>query len=109
MLDEAYVDFADANALKLALKYPNVIVARTFSKAYSLCFQRVGYFVGHPALMAALDKIRDSYNVNGLGQVGAIASTLENTDLLSRQFPAKSFRRDNGFRVNSPRSVLSRC
>ena len=74
VLDEAYVDFADANALKLALKYPHVLVARTFSKAYSLCFQRVGYFVGHPALIAALDKIRDSYNVNGLGQIGALAT-----------------------------------
>jgi histidinol-phosphate aminotransferase len=76
ILDEAYVDFAGGNAMKLALKYPNVIVARTFSKAYSLCFQRVGYFVAHPALIAALDKIRDSYNVNGLGQVAALA-TLE--------------------------------
>jgi histidinol-phosphate aminotransferase len=74
VLDEAYVDFAAENALKLALKYPHVLVARTFSKAYSLCFQRVGYFVGHPALIAALDKIRDSYNVNGLGQVAALAT-----------------------------------
>ncbi len=77
VLDEAYVDFAAANALKLALKHPHVLVSRTFSKAYSLCFQRVGYFVGHPALIAALDKIRDSYNVNGLGQVAALA-TLDN-------------------------------
>src|SRR6185503_20140247 len=69
ILDEAYVDFADENALSLALKYPHVIVSRTFSKAYSLCFQRVGYFVGNVELIAALDKIRDSYNVNGLGQV----------------------------------------
>jgi histidinol-phosphate aminotransferase len=76
VLDEAYVDFARENALQLALKYPHVLVARTFSKAYSLCFQRVGYFVGHPELIAALDKIRDSYNVNGLGQVAAVA-TLE--------------------------------
>ncbi|HEV2692972.1 MAG TPA: histidinol-phosphate transaminase [Verrucomicrobiae bacterium] len=74
VLDEAYVDFADENALKLALKFPNVLVARTFSKAYSLCFQRVGYFVGHPELIAALDKIRDSYNVNGLGQIAAEAT-----------------------------------
>lgn len=74
VLDEAYVDFADENALSLALKYPHVLVARTFSKAYSLCFQRVGYFVGHPGLIAALDKLRDSYNVNGLGQVGALAT-----------------------------------
>jgi histidinol-phosphate aminotransferase len=74
VLDEAYVDFAQENALRLALKYPHVLVARTFSKAYSLCFQRVGYFVGHPDLIAALHKIRDSYNVNGLGQVAAVAT-----------------------------------
>jgi histidinol-phosphate aminotransferase len=74
VLDEAYVDFAEENALKLALKFPHVLVARTFSKAYSLCFQRVGYFVGHSDLIAALHKIRDSYNVNGLGQVAAEAT-----------------------------------
>jgi histidinol-phosphate aminotransferase len=74
VLDEAYVDFADENAMALALKYPHVLVARTFSKAYSLCFQRVGYCVGHRDLIAALHKIRDSYNVNGLGQIGAEAT-----------------------------------
>jgi histidinol-phosphate aminotransferase len=74
VLDEAYVDFAAENALALALKHPHVLISRTFSKAYSLCFQRVGYFVGHPELIAALDKVRDSYNVNGLGQVAALAT-----------------------------------
>jgi histidinol-phosphate aminotransferase len=74
VLDEAYADFADDNALYLALRMPNVLVARTFSKACSLCFQRVGYFVGHPVLIAALQKIRDSYNVNGLGQIAAAAT-----------------------------------
>jgi histidinol-phosphate aminotransferase len=74
LLDEAYVDFASENAMGLALKYPHVLVARTFSKAYSLCFQRVGYCVGHPDLIGALHKIRDSYNVNGLGQVAALAT-----------------------------------
>ncbi|MEJ0088229.1 MAG: histidinol-phosphate transaminase [Limisphaerales bacterium] len=74
ILDEAYVDFAEENAMKLALKFPHVLVARTFSKAYSLCFQRVGYFVGSAELIAALDKIRDSYNVNGLGQIAAEAT-----------------------------------
>src|SRR5439155_3736576 len=74
VLDEAYVDFAHEHAMALALKHPNVIVARTFSKAYSLCFQRVGYFVGHRDLVEALHKIRDSYNVNGLGQVAAVAT-----------------------------------
>lgn len=74
VLDEAYADFAESNAIALALRHPHVMVARTFSKGYSLCFQRVGYFVGHPALVAALDAVRDSYNVNGLGQVAALAT-----------------------------------
>ncbi len=74
ILDEAYVDFAPENAMNLALKHPHVLVARTFSKAYSLCFQRVGYLVGNPELIAALHKIRDSYNVNGLGQIAAEAT-----------------------------------
>lgn len=74
VLDEAYVDFADEHALPLALEHPHVLVARTFSKAYSLCFQRIGYLVGHPELIGALDTIRDSYNVNGLGQIAAAAT-----------------------------------
>lgn len=74
LLDEAYVDFAQENALELALKHENVLVARTFSKAYSLCFQRVGYCLGPKELIGALHKIRDSYNVNGLGQIAAEAT-----------------------------------
>ena len=74
VLDEAHVDFAPEHAMSLALSHPHVLVARTFSKAYSLCFLRVGYFVGHPALITALDTIRDSYNVNGLGQIAALAA-----------------------------------
>ena len=74
VLDEAYVDFARESALELALKYPHVLIARTFSKGYSLCALRVGYFIGHPELIAALQRIRDSYNVNALGQVAAEAT-----------------------------------
>jgi len=85
VLDEAYVDFANENAMSLALKHPNVLVARTFSKAYSLCFQRVGYFVGHSVLIGAMQKIRDSYNVNGLGQVAALA-TLDDLPYYKRNF-----------------------
>jgi histidinol-phosphate aminotransferase len=97
VLDEAYVDFANANAMKLALQLPQVLVARTFSKAYSLCFQRVGYFVGHPELIAALHKMRDSYNVNGLGQIAAEA-TLD--DL--------SYYRANFAKIIATRAWLSR-
>ncbi|MEO5802088.1 MAG: histidinol-phosphate transaminase, partial [Verrucomicrobiota bacterium] len=97
ILDEAYVDFAEENTLPLALKYPQVIVARTFSKAYSLCFLRVGYFVAHPQLITALDKIRDSYNVNGLGQIAALATL---SDL--------GYYRKNFQRIKSTREHLCR-
>jgi histidinol-phosphate aminotransferase len=85
VLDEAYADFAPENALDLALRYRHVLVARTFSKAYSLCFLRIGYFIGHPDLIAALLKIKDSYNVNGLGQVAALA-TLEDLPYYQANF-----------------------
>jgi histidinol-phosphate aminotransferase len=85
LLDEAYVDFAREHAMALALAHPHVLVARTFSKAYSLCFQRVGYLVGNPELIAALDAIRDSYNVNGLGQIAAEA-TLDDLPYYQRNF-----------------------
>jgi histidinol-phosphate aminotransferase len=93
ILDEAYVDFAKENALELALKYPHVIISRTFSKAYSLCFQRVGYFVAHPEFISALDKIRDSYNVNGLGQIAALA-TLDDLKYYRANFKKVIFTRN---------------
>jgi len=74
VLDEAYADFARENAFSLAREFPHVLVARTFSKAYSLCFLRMGYLAGHAQLIGALHKIRDSYNVNGLGQAAAAAT-----------------------------------
>ena len=85
VLDEAYVDFAEENAMALVDEFPNVIVSRTFSKAYSLCFQRIGYFIGNPSLIGALDKVRDSYNVNGLGQVAAVA-TLDHLEYYRKNF-----------------------
>lgn len=85
VLDEAYVDFADQNALRLVDKFSNVMVTRTFSKSYSLCFQRVGYATGHPDLIHALDKVRDSYNVNGLGQIAAV-ETLKNIKYYKENF-----------------------
>lgn len=85
ILDEAYVDFAEENAMSLVNEFDHVIVSRTFSKAYSLCFQRIGYFVGPEALITALHKIRDSYNVNGLAQVAALA-TLNDQAYYRRNF-----------------------
>lgn len=85
ILDEAYVDFAAEESSELALKYPHVIVSRTFSKAFSLCYLRLGYFIASPEVIAALDKVRDSYNVNGLAQVAGLA-TLQDIKFYRDQF-----------------------
>jgi histidinol-phosphate aminotransferase len=76
VIDEAYVDFASENCLDLVGEYDNVIVARTFSKAFSFAGMRVGWAVGSGELVAALNKVKDSYNVSRLSQLGAEA-TLE--------------------------------
>jgi len=73
LIDEAYVDFADDNCLDLA-RQPNVVVARTLSKSFSLAGLRLGYVVGPAALIAALYKIKDSYNVDRLAQEIALAA-----------------------------------
>lgn len=74
LIDEAYVDFADENCMDLALKYSNVLVARTLSKAYSLAGIRLGYCVGDKELISALYKIKDSYNISYLTQEIALAA-----------------------------------
>ena len=74
VIDEAYVDFASENCLDLVDDYENVIVARTFSKAFSFAGMRVGWAVGSGALIGALNKVKDSYNVSRLSQLGAEAT-----------------------------------
>lgn len=74
LVDEAYVDFAPANCLDLALSLPNTLVARTLSKSYSLAGIRLGYAVGPAPLVGALYKIKDSYNVSRLTQSLAAAA-----------------------------------
>lgn len=74
IMDEAYVDFADAHLMELAKTHPNVLVARTLSKSYSLAGLRVGYIVGSEDLIAALYKIKDSYNVDRLAQEIALVA-----------------------------------
>ena len=84
VIDEAYVDFASENCLDLVGEYDNVIVARTFSKAFSFAGMRVGWGVGSRELIAALNKVKDSYNVSRLSQLGAEA-TLEEWDYFQQK------------------------
>lgn len=74
VVDEAYVDFADGNALSLVGRQPNVVVLRTFSKSFSLAGLRVGLAFGHPELLTGLRTVKDSYNLNRLTQAAAEAA-----------------------------------
>ena len=73
-VDEAYVDFAEANCLDLARENETVIVMRTFSKSFSLAGLRIGFGVANREIVAGLMKVKDSYNVNVLSQAAAIAA-----------------------------------
>ena len=74
VIDEAYGDFAEENAMALVAKYPRVVVTRTLSKSHGLAGLRVGFAAGSPEVIDLLDRVRDSYNVNRLSQAGAIAA-----------------------------------
>lgn len=74
VIDEAYVDFAEGSAVELLRELPNVVITRTFSKSYGLAGLRVGYALASPEVIALLDRVRDSYNVNRLSQAGALAA-----------------------------------
>ena len=78
VLDEAYVHFVDApdyrSALELRHLNENLIVLRTFSKAYGLAATRVGYAIAHPSIVADLERVRAPFNVGNVGQAGALAA-----------------------------------
>jgi histidinol-phosphate aminotransferase len=77
-LDEAYIEFLD-EPLDLLPEIrngskPNLLLMRTFSKIYGLAGLRIGYGIGHPDVIAALEKIRQPFNINAVAQAGALAA-----------------------------------
>jgi histidinol-phosphate aminotransferase len=74
VVDEAYAPFARENAVPLLAKHPHLVVVRTLSKAHALAGIRVGYALAHADIIAVLDRVRDSYNVNRLSQAAAVAA-----------------------------------
>jgi len=74
VIDEAYADFAEETALSLAREKKNVIVLRTLSKSFSLAGMRVGLGFAPPAILAGMNKVRDSYNLGRLGQAAGEAA-----------------------------------
>jgi len=83
LVDEAYVDFADADCLALVERHPNVIVSRSFSKSYSLAGLRVGYAVAQEPLTEGMCKVKDSYDVDSVALAGATAA-IEDQEWLRR-------------------------
>ncbi len=87
VMDEAYIDFledpTDLLPFIRAGKHPNLILLRTFSKIFGLAGLRLGYGIGHPDFVAALEKIRQPFNINSLAQTAALAA-LDDVQHLSR-------------------------
>ena len=77
VLDEAYMDFADkpeSYSFGLLAKYPNLVVARTFSKIYGLAGLRVGWVAAAPELLNYMNKVREPYGVTEIAAAGATAA-----------------------------------
>ena len=75
VIDEAYVDFGAESAVRLVNRYPQLLVTHTLSKARSLAGLRVGYAVGHPDLIEALVRVKDSFNSYPLDRFALAGAT----------------------------------
>lgn len=77
VVDEAYIDFGGQSAVTLVNQHPNLLVVQTLSKSRSLAGLRVGFAVGHPELIEALERVKNSFNsypLDRLAIAGAVAA-----------------------------------
>lgn len=78
VVDEAYFEYVDKpsypDTSTWMERFPNLIVTRTFSKAYGLAGLRVGYALSHPDIAALLNRVRQPFNVNSVAQAAAVAA-----------------------------------
>ena len=95
VVDEAYFEFTGVTAVPFLKSYPNLIVTRTFSKAFAMAGLRLGYILAHPDLIAAFHKVRGPFDVNtcalhaAAAQLGAPSDWrqyVEEVTLVSRPF-----------------------
>jgi histidinol-phosphate aminotransferase len=89
VLDEAYNEFLEpeqrVDSVGLVKRYANLLVSRSFSKAYGLAGLRVGYAIAQPMLTDLMNRVRQPFNVNSLAQAAAIAA-LQDTEFLAKSF-----------------------
>ncbi len=82
VLDEAYIDYAVSLGLRDAVeayrKRKNLLILRTFSKVYGLAGLRIGYAIGRPELLSAMNKLRTPFNTSGVAQAAALAALDDN-------------------------------
>jgi histidinol-phosphate aminotransferase len=92
VLDEAYTEYLEPaqrfDSSQWVRRFPNLVVSRTFSKAYGLAGLRIGYAIAQPALTNLMNRVRAAFNVNALAQAAAIAALQDQAFL------------DESFRVN---------
>lgn len=79
-VDEAYVEFSGVTAVPLLARYPNLVISRTFSKAFGLASLRIGYILASTEHIAELNKVRKPYDVNAVAYI-AVAAALKYKDL----------------------------
>jgi histidinol-phosphate aminotransferase len=105
VLDEAYNEYIDpkmrVDSVALVKKFSNVVVSRSFSKAYGLAGLRVGYGVSQPPLTNLMARVRQPFNVNALAQAAAIAA-LHDEDFLRQSAAVNAtgkLQLENGFKA----------
>ncbi len=79
LVDEAYVDFADANCTDLVASNEKIMVSRSLSKSYALAGLRFGFLIAQPHMIEQLIKVKDSYNCDALSIAGATAAIDDQT------------------------------
>lgn len=82
IVDEAYSEFAGSSCISLLHTYPNLVITRTFSKAYGIAGLRIGYAMSSPAVIRDLQRVFNPKSVNVLAQIGAMAA-LDDQDYLN--------------------------
>ena len=98
VVDQAYAEYVaprdDDGALALAAAHPNVLVTRTFSKAYGLAADRIGWATGDAAIIEILNRIRGPFNLSGVAQAGALAALADQKFVASTRAHNRAVRAD---------------
>lgn len=85
VVDQAYVEFGGDDCVALLSKYPNLVILRTFSKAFGLAGLRLGYLLAHPGVVKELTRVKQPYNVNIFSQATGLA-VLNHLDTFKAQW-----------------------